>query len=122
MSSQELTAALWAVPTETSVNSPVTLQCYAYESLYYTAAVIANVTWKQEDVVIGVSEDNKINVTSDTPGEVNFTCTVVDENGDSASSSGLVEFFDNPVEGNLQLESLLHAHSTISGNVKAKQC
>ena len=39
-------------------------------------------------IFLSMTKDNKINVTADTAGEVNFTCTVTDDNGRNAIANG----------------------------------
>ena len=95
----EIAVAMSADPMEAIVDTIVILECHAYELGNFTEAPIANVTWTQDDVFIGVTQDNKINVTSDTPGEVNFTCTVIDDYGRNATGNATVEFFEDVIEG-----------------------
>ena len=59
-----------------------------------TEPPIANVTWKQGDVLLGVTQNNTINVTSDTPGVVRYTCAVIDEYGRTVTGNLTVEFFE----------------------------
>ena len=86
----------------------MTLECYAYEASNYTdTAPIANVTWTQGGFFLGVTQGNEINVTSDTPGEINFTCTVRDDFGRNATAVNVVEFLAvNDTEGDNDISVL----------------
>ena len=110
-----------ADPMEAIVDTIVILECHAYELGNFTEAPIANVTWTQNDVFIGVTQDNKINVTSDTPGEVNFTCTVIDDYGRNATANGTIEFFEDVVEGNLKPRRLFKDENKETVNDLSKQ-
>ena len=96
-----LVATLSAQPMEAAVDAFVTLECNAYQFANNTEAPIANVTWTQGGTFLSVTQDNKINVTSDTPGEVNFTCTAIDDYGRNATANGTVEFFEDVIEGKI---------------------
>ena len=97
----EIAVSMSADPMEAIVDTIVILECHAYELGNFTEAPIANVTWTQDDIFIAVTQDNKINVTSDTPGEVNFTCTVIDDYGRNATANGTVEFLEDVIEGKI---------------------
>ena len=83
---------------EATVYEDVTLVCSAFEVGNYTEAPISNVTWTQGGAFLQVTQDNKINVTSYTPGEINFTCTVMDDYGRNATANGTVEFFEEIID------------------------
>ena len=92
-----LGAELIAERTGAAVDAFVTLECNAYKIATYTETPIANVTWTQGGTFLSVTQDNKINVTSDTPGMVNFTCTVIDDYGRNATANVTVDFYEETV-------------------------
>ncbi|GFN86515.1 hypothetical protein PoB_001302100 [Plakobranchus ocellatus] len=92
---EDLTVAMSATPMEADVNSTVTLECHAYQTGNLSDVIaIANVSWSRNGMFMRVTEENTINVTSDSPGEVNFTCTVTTDSGNSATASVIVEFLE----------------------------
>ncbi|RUS82424.1 hypothetical protein EGW08_009812 [Elysia chlorotica] len=91
----DIIVALSAYPMEAAVSENVTLECNTFEVGNYTEIPISNVTWTQAGQFLDVTQTNKINVTSDIPGEVNFTCTVIDIYGRNATANGTVEFITN---------------------------
>ena len=96
MNASDLTATLTASPTSAPINTMVTLTCMAFENDTITEVAIANVTWQQGNNALPVdSNSTSIQVTADAPGNVNFTCTLTDDQGQSAVASVLVEFFNN---------------------------
>ena len=79
---------------EAAVDAFVTLECNVDQGDHDAEALIANVTWTQDGTFLSVTQDNKINVTSDTAGEVNFTCTVIDDYGWNATANVTVDFYE----------------------------
>ncbi|GFN91256.1 cell wall/surface repeat protein [Plakobranchus ocellatus] len=95
---ENLTVAMSATPMEADVNSTVTLECHAYQTGNWSDVIaIANVSWTRNGMFMRVTEENTINVTSDTAGEVNFTCTVTTDSGNSATASVIVEFLEEMI-------------------------
>ncbi|GFS13688.1 hemicentin-1, partial [Elysia marginata] len=90
---QAFSVQMSATPAQVTVNSTVTLECEAYETGNGSIAVtIANVSWLVDGAVLQVTQDNQINVTAGSAGDVQFTCTVVDDVGRNASASSTVTF------------------------------
>ncbi|GFS13692.1 hypothetical protein ElyMa_001403800 [Elysia marginata] len=94
-----IVAYLSADPMKAVVNVTVTLECSAFEFANMTEVPIANVTWKADNMSIGVTQDNKINVTSATVGKTSYECTAVDVYGRNATAYEDVLYYENVTKG-----------------------